>query len=271
MEPAMPPISRPAVATLLLFATATAAPAQHGTLHQGAHGAGPHAPAAPNASAAPQGAFAVRSFGAFRDMVQKQDHTPRVNLGDVKSAGATDAVGAVSGLRGEVTMLDGRLVISYGGGCRHCPPPHAETATLLGAGKAAAWSPPIALPADLSGKALDEFIVAQAKSAGIDMSKPFPVRLKGTLIDVEMHVIEAPNPGLSGHGSKVHMAKQDEYKHATLPGEVVGLYAPTSMQGVLSHPGEPFHFHWVDDARTRTAHLDAFGMRKGAALMPPLK
>jgi acetolactate decarboxylase len=267
MEPTMPPITRPALAILLLVATASTATSQHGT--HTPHAGSPHAPHSPAGNAAPQGAFAVRSFGAFRDMVQKQDHRPRVTLGDIKASGATDAVGAVSGLRGEITMLDGRFVVSYGGGCSQCPAPHAETATLLGAGKVAAWSQPIALPADLAGKALDDFIIAQAKAAGIDTSRPFPVRLKGTLIDVAMHVIEAPNPGFSGHGSNGHMAKQDEYKHAVLSGEVVGLYAPANMQGVLSHPGEPFHFHCVDDERTRTAHLDAFGMRKGATLMLP--
>lgn len=202
-------------------------------------------------------------------MVRKQDYALKAVLGEVKALGATDAVGALTGLRGEITMIDGRFVVSYGGGCANCPPAHTETATLLAAGKVTEWSRPIVIPADLSGKVLDDFIIAQAKSAGFDMSRPFPVRLKGTLVDVAMHIIEAPNPGFAGHGSKVPMAKQDEYKHPNLTGEVVGFYAPADMQGVLSHSGEPFHFHWVDDQHTRTAHLDAFGMLKGAMLSLP--
>lgn len=236
---------------------------------QGGHNERQHVPPASANSPEPLGAFAVRSFGAFGEMVQKQDYAPKVVLGEVKALGATDAVGALSGLRGEITMVDGRFVVSYGGGCSNCPPAHSETATLLGAGKVTEWSQPMLLPADLSGRALDDFIIAQAVSAGLDTSKPFPVRLKGTLVNVAMHVVEATNPGFTGHGSEVPMAKQDEYKHPTLTGEVVGLYAPADMQGGLSHPGEPFHFHWVDDQRTRTAHLDAFGMPKGAMLVLP--
>lgn len=262
----MPISVRPtlALASILLVFSPAVVLAQHG-----GHDGSQHASAASMSGPEAQGAFVVRSFGAYRNMLQKRDYAPKVILGEAKALGATDAVGAVSSLRGEITMIDGRFVVSYGGGCTNCPSPHSETATLLGAGQVTEWSQAILLPADLSGKALDDFIIAQAKSAGLDTSKPFPVRLKGTLINVAMHVIEAPNAGFTGHGSNVPMAKQDEYKHATLTGEVVGLYAPADMQGVLSHPGEPFHFHWVDDQRTRTAHLDAFGMQKGAMLVLP--
>jgi acetolactate decarboxylase len=268
LEPIMPFSVRHAIAltSFLLVFKSAAVLAQHG-----GYSGSQHAPAASTSGAEAQGAFAVRSFGAFREMIQKQDYAPKAVLGDVKALGATDAVGAVSGLRGEITMIDGRFVVSYGGGCTTCPPAHAVSAAFLGAGKVTEWSRAIPFPADLSGKARDDYIIAQAKSAGLDTSKPFPVRLKGTLINVAMHVIEAPNAGFTGHGSKVPMAKQDEYKHKTLTGEVVGLYAPADMQGVLSHPGEPFHFHWVDDQRTRTAHLEAFGLQEGAVLILPTK
>lgn len=257
-------VSPALLASFLLVLGPATVLAQHG-----GQDASQHASPASASGPVARGAFAVRSFGAFREMVQKQDYALKVVLREVKASGVTDAVGALSGLRGEVTMIDGRFVVSYGGGCSDCPPAHSETAALLGAGKVAEWSQPMLLPADLAGRALDNFIIGQARLAGLDASKPFPVRLKGTLLNVAMHVIEAPNPGFTGHGSKVPMAKQDEYKHPALTGEVVGLYAPADMQGVLSHPGEPFHFHWIDDQRTRTAHLDAFGMLKGAMLLLP--
>jgi acetolactate decarboxylase len=204
-------------------------------------------------------------------MMQFKDYASKIALAHVKSMGSTHAVGALSDLRGEITMIDGRFVVSYGGGCNACSPPHSETATLLATARVAEWSRPIALESALSGVQLEAFIVAQARAAGLDMTKPFPVRLKGNLTDVSMHVIEAPNEAFTGHGSRVHMAKQDDFRHATLPGEVVGMYAPPSMQGILSHPGDPFHFHWVDMERTRTAHLDGFGMEKGSELILPIR
>lgn len=229
-----------------------------------------HPAALPGKGSEPMGAYQVRAYGAFRLFMQKQDYSPKVSLGDARATGATDGVGAVSGLRGEITLIDGRYVVSYGGGCKgECPSPHSETAGLLGTGQVRSWHHPILVPERLVGKALEDFITAQAKAKGIDLEKPFPLRLKGTLVDVQMHVIEAPNAGFTGHGSKVRMAKQDEFGYAEIAGDVVGFYAPSTMHGILTHPGELFHFHWIDPAHTRTAHLDAFGMEKGAELLLP--
>jgi acetolactate decarboxylase len=216
------------------------------------------------------GSFQVRAYGAFRLFMQKQDYSSKVGLAEAQAPGATDGVGALSDLRGEISLIDGRYIVSYGGGCKGaCPAPHAEQAALLGTGRVKAWHAPVPLPETLLGKAIDDFIVAQAKSKGIDTETPFPLRLTGTLVKVEMHVIEAPNAAFTGHGSKVHMAKQDEFKHEWITGEVVGFYAPSTMHGVLTHPGELFHFHWIDEAGSRTAHLDAFGMEKGSMLLLP--
>jgi hypothetical protein len=125
------------------------------------------------------------------------------------------------------------------------------------------------MPSDLVGKDLDSFIIASAKAAGLDLDRPFPGRLKGSLISVRMHVVRGANPGFKGHGSTHPMADQEDVAAERIDGEVVGFYAPQGAQGIITHPGEPFHYHWVDGARTRTAHLDAFGMAKGAMLVLP--
>lgn len=227
-------------------------------------------PSAPTHVADTLGAFRVRAYGAFRLFMQKQDYAPKIGLAEAQAKGATDGIGALSGLRGEISLVDGRYILSYGGGCKgSCPAAQAEQSALLGTATVKAWHAPVLLPETLIGKALEDFIIAAAKGRGIDTKTPFPLRMKGALVKVEMHVIEAPNDGFTGHGSKVHMAKQDEFKHERILGDVVGFYAPSTMHGVLTHPGELFHFHWIDESRTRTAHLDAFGMDKGAQLVLP--
>jgi alpha-acetolactate decarboxylase len=65
------------------------------------------------------------------------------------------------------------------------------------------------------------------------------------------------------------MALQEDIKIASITGEVIGFYAPEALLGIVTHPGEPFHYHWVDTARTKTAHLDAFGMAKGSTSILP--
>ena len=255
-------LARPVLLTALVLAAAPALAQTHGG----------HAPAGGHAAPAEGAPFAVRAFGAFRMMIHRQDYSAKTTLGAAMAGGASEAVGAVAGLKGEITALDGRLIVTYGGaGCPACPPPPQESAALLATGRVSAWRAPVTLPADLSGAALDAFIVAQARAAGLDVDKPFPARLAGRLIGVKMHVLEAPNPAFAGHGGGHAMAKQDDIAAASLDGLVVGFHAPAAMQGVITHPGEAFHWHWVDPARTRTAHLDAFGVAAGAQLLLPAK
>jgi hypothetical protein len=271
-------VSYTAVVATILSGSAVLAQHAGQKEHQGSGGhgraAGQEYTAQPNFT----GPFNIAVHGAFQRMVQQKDYAAKVALKEILDARQTDAVGAASELRGEITAIDGKLLLTYGKPCPTCPAAEVEQATLLASAKVKAWQQPVVLPSDLAGSALDGFIMARAKQAGIDVTKPFPIRLKGTLVDVKMHVISAPNPAFKGHGhAPAHgaggghggMALQDDISAKSIEGEVVGFYAPAHAQGVITHPGEPFHYHWVDLARTRTAHLDAFGMSKGASLLLP--
>jgi hypothetical protein len=280
----MPTPGKFAIAAAMLAMSAWAADAQH----HGGHGA-THTPAQKPThgghAAMPQtpvtGPFQLSVHGAFQAMVGAQDYRPKVRLQTVMATGATEAVGAVAGLRGEITAIDGKLLVTYGRPCPDCKHPGQDHATLLASARVNAWREPIALPSDLAGPALDAFIVEKAKEAGFDVTRPLPIRLKGTLIGVRMHVLRGANPHFKGHGAAhggAHggghggghaMAEQEDMAADRIDGEVVGFYAPGAAEGVITHPGEPFHYHWVDPARTRTAHLDAFGMAKGAELLLP--
>src|ERR1043165_4282998 len=148
------------LATLLLLPTALHA--QHQT---------------PTATATKDQPFGFKAYGVFGRMIQQQNYQPTVQLKDVAD-NATDAVGAVSGLRGEVTMIDGQLIVSYGLDCgTNCPAAVSESATLLATASAKHWRW-VESDGDLDAKALEAFTRERAKPAGLD-DKPFPFRIKG--------------------------------------------------------------------------------------------
>ena len=213
--------------------------------------------------------FRFTVHGAFRRMMHMQDYSPKVPLRSIMDSGVTEAVGAAAQLRGEITVIGGKLLLTYGTPCQACGDPQDDDATLLVAATVAAWHPPVLLPSDLTGKELDTFIIERATALGLDTDKSFPLRIAGTLLGVKMHIIRGANPRFKGHASGHPMADQRDVIAERTDGEVVGFYAPYTMRGVATHPDEPFHFHWVDLERTRTAHLDAFGLAKGAILLLP--
>jgi acetolactate decarboxylase len=246
-----------AMATALLLPNGSPAWAQDGMHRQSA--------------AASDYPFGFKAYGVYRAMILERNYRPAVALKDVVEGHATDAVGAVSGLRGEISMIEGRLIVSYGADCApNCPAAASETATLLATAAARSWRA-VAIDTDLDAASLGTFIRAQAKASGLDEGKPFPFRIRGTLTDFVMHVNAAPNPRFKGHGSFDEMAITGLAKGSRLPGFVVGFYAPPPLQGVITHMGDFFHAHYVDEQRTATAHLDTFGIAAGSTLMLPVK
>lgn len=246
-----------AAAASVPMPSAGQAPA-HGGMHQ------PPAGGAPTSTHA----FGIKTYGAYQKMITERLYAPAVQLIDAAD-GATDAVGAVSGLRGEISMIDGHLIVSYGADCgTACPPAAIETATLLITAAAHHWRA-IPIGKDLDRQATEAFIREQAKLSGLDENKPFPFRISGTLTDFVMHVNAAPNPRFKGHGSFDEMAITGLAKGSRLAGNVVGFYAPPALQGVITHEGDFFHSHYVDEQRAMTAHLDTFGIAAGSTLMLP--
>ena len=243
-----------AIAAASLMAMAGALPAQAQT-HQ------------PPASA--EYPFGFKAYGVFSRMITQRNYLPVVGLKDAADGRATDAVGAVSGLRGEISMIEGRLIVSYGVDCgAACPAAASETATLLATASAQHWQA-VAIDKDLGAKATETFIREQAKASGMDENKPFPFRIKGAITDFVMHVNAAPNPRFKGHGSFDEMAVTGLAKGPRLAGSVVGFYAPPPLQGIITHGGDFFHAHYVDEQRTTTAHLDTYGVAAGSTLLLP--
>jgi acetolactate decarboxylase len=213
--------------------------------------------------------FDFKAYGEFSKMIQQRSYLAAVALKDVTDGSATDAVGAVSGLRGEISMIEGKLIVSYGADCgAACPAAASETATLLAIASARTWRP-VPIGKDIDAKAVENFIREQAKANGLDETKPFPFRINGAITNFVMHVNAAPNPRFKGHGSFDEMAVTGLAKGPRLAGYVVGFYAPPALQGVITHMGEYLHSHFVDEQRTATAHLDSFGIAAGSTLMLP--
>ena len=213
--------------------------------------------------------FGFKAYGVFSRMITQRNYLAVVALKEATDGRTTDAVGAVSGLRGEISVIEGKLIVSYGVDCgASCPAATSETTTLLATASAQHWLA-VAIDKDLDTKGVETFIRAQAKANGLDETKPFPFRINGAITDFVMHVNAAPNPRFKGHGSFDEMAVTGLAKGPRLAGSVVGFYAPPALQGVITHMGDYFHSHYVDEQRTTTAHLDSFGVAAGSTLMLP--
>lgn len=185
--------------------------------------------------------YKIEAFGVYRDIMLQGDFTPKVAIGAAMSQLPSTGVGAVSGARGEITITDGKLIVSYGKS--DAPPtPDAETAALLVTGKVKGWQT-IRVDSDIAPPAAEAFLAQAAKAHGLDSDKSFPFQLRGTVAPYVMHVNAAPIDG--PHGMDLPMAVTVVKKGDDIAGGVAGLYVSPALVGIVTHGGERIHAHWV--------------------------
>jgi len=215
----------------------------------------------------PHGAepYNVETFGAFRDLMLRGDFSPKIALGSIMMRAPSTGVGAVSGARGEITILDAKLIISYGKPDGH-PVQADETAALLATGKVKEWQS-VRVDVDVPLAGVEVFLAQTAKAHGLDPEKSFPFQLRGILAPYGMHVNVAPLDG--PHDMSVPMAITVERRGDTIAGSVAGIHVSRALVGIVTHGGERVHAHWVAPDSQSTAHLDFWGIKAGTILMLP--
>jgi alpha-acetolactate decarboxylase len=244
------------IALLVLFLGACAPPrgATSSTLHEGA--------ASDNGE--------TRVFGALRALMHEGKTGPEVALSAVVPGPHTYAVGALSELRGEVTVLDDDVWLAYpndDGTARVTKVRMSdEQAALLVVAKVGAWRR-IRVDADVLADRLDEEIERLVRANGADASRPIPLIIEGTFADMGWHVID---------GRKLAAAKTHE-EHAAAAargsvgrasGTLVGFFS-TRHQGVFTHMNKKTHFHAVLPKENISGHVDSVTILSGATLLVP--
>jgi hypothetical protein len=211
-----------------------------------------------------QQTYDVETFGAFRDIMISGDFIARVRLDTVMARHPTIGVGALADALGEITICDGRLIVTYG----RVPPTDSpsEAAALLATARVDGWQG-VPVENDVPPNEVEAFIAVAARTHGIDPTVSFPFEVRGNIGPYVMHVNEGPTNG--EHGMDTPMALTVQDKGDRLDGVVAGLYASLGLMGIATHGGGRTHSHWVSLDMTRTAHLDRWGLKAGAFLLLP--
>lgn len=213
---------------------------------------------------APQTQIRTLRFGTLREAMRDGRTEGRVALAEVASLRGSVGVGALAGLAGEVTVVDGELWIARAaaGSVEVAREPlPGEQATLLALSNNGRWVEHVT-PRDLT---LEELGVWLAE-LGPRPDASWPFLAEGTLDALEAHVVAGacPHAQPEAHDKFVLLARP------SLTLRLAGFHAPTEP-GVLVHHGERLHVHFVESAPvpTLSGHLDGGTLRAGARVRVP--
>jgi acetolactate decarboxylase len=198
------------------------------------------------------------------------DRSPHVGLADVLRLPHCYAVGALDGLRGEVTIVDGEVWLSYPADQDSYrtlrTKETVERATLLVAAHVPTWQDRV-LTEELGSDHLDETLADLASKSGVDTSKPFPFVLRGRFPQVSFHVIDGRRVGSTGDHA-AHAAAGITRTERDRQGTLVGFYS-VHHAGVFTHFGQRTHVHLVADAPEASGHVDDVVIGAGSVLKLP--
>jgi len=212
--------------------------------------------------------------GSMHETIGQQQHQARMSVDALRDTPHFYGVGALAGLRGELTLLDSDAVVtSVGADGAPRPAVDGEQATMVVGRSVANWSSARndrAVPA----AGFEAFVKQRAAQAGVDTSAPFVFLVEGEFTGVRLHVINGACP-LHARLHDMPLAadvRPFELADAVLRGTLVGVYAERAV-GELTHPDTSVHSHLVyDDPSTGarvTAHLEQRGVSAGATFRFP--
>ncbi len=214
-----------------------------------------HAPPAP---AGDESAVTVQVHGSLRAMMHEGAVGPQVELAQLTPDSQLFALGAVAGLQGEITILDGNAWLSRVSDAETVdttasPRPEGSAALLVSA-RVPGWTL-ATVDRDIPFEDLDERIAAMATAAGLDSQGRVPFLIQGTVRQLHWHVIDGRRlpPGPSSH--QAHQQAAVRLQRQQVKALLLGFYSPRD-QGVFTHHDSRTHLHCVLARETASGHVD---------------
>ncbi len=199
----------------------------------------------------------VQVYGALRAMFHEGQIGPNIALDTVLPDPDLYALGALAELSGEVTIVRGKVYLSYPAGDTTRTETTSRTrsaATLFVGSRVPAWRS-VATTQRIRFEDLDQEIARLATEAGFSPDGRFPFLLEGDFEDLAWHVVDGRRITAGGTSHQDHQSAAVNARRDRASAVLVGFYSQ-SDQGVFTHMGSNTHIHCVLDEPLVTGHVD---------------
>lgn len=215
----------------------------------------------------------VTQFGEMRAVMREGHTEARISLADAVARPHAIAVGALEGLGGEVTIVDGDVWVARVGeaGIQMTGPNpvDGDQASLLTLAHVDQWRT-CTIETATQGSDLEALIKRMALENGIDATMPFPFVIEGRSADMNIHVINGYCP-VATDPATVDAQPWRWASSQPVDVVIVGFFAPNAA-GVMTHHGTAVHAHAVlsTGGKTITGHVDQVSVTRGMILRVPV-
>lgn len=201
----------------------------------------------------------VKTWGSMREVLREGDARGRVDV--VEAVGRNSlAVGALAGLEGEITVVEGIATVALGRSGEIRPARAGDEAALFVLADVPSWRKVALAEGSHDLDSLEDAIAAALERAGFDLALPIPVRVRGLARHVSCHVIAGACPIARPEGPAPRRSEETDVEV-----ELVGVFAE-GRAGELTHHTNRSHLHVL--GKGMMGHLDAIELTNAVLLIP---
>lgn len=209
----------------------------------------------------------IEQYGTMHEAIGRQQHHARVNIEQLTQKKGFTGIGALEGLNGEVTILDGEAIVTgVNTQGKPTPRPKDHQATLLMGAKVNDWKE-VEIPHEMSRQEFETWLASQTST------NPSMFKLQGKIENIRLHVLNGACPVHARMNKLKVPPEKTPYKgnFKELSATLVGLYAKDAV-GKLTHPDTKIHTHIVYKSKRGedlTGHLEDFSLGKNTKIFLP--
>lgn len=213
----------------------------------------------------------VETWGTMHAVMHDGDTGGKVRLSNAIAHPHAFGIGALSGLTGEIAILDGvawTSRVDAAGGIETARSPRVDDqAALLAVAHVERWSAE-EIEHDIALGDLGEYVRARAGGAGLERSSTIPFVVSGELDELDAHVLNGRCPYAGPGASGTEPVKGGRSR---AQGTLVGFYTD-GEPGRLTHQGQNTHVHVVLAGPSPfVGHVDGVRILSGASLSVPAR
>jgi len=214
----------------------------------------------------------VVAHGALRAMFHQGRTETMVSMDELLPNPKLYAIGALSELTGEITVIGGLTYISYpddaGGNSTNTTSTFSKApATLLVSTSVPKWQSVITKQA-IDTKNIDKAIGELAASAGMNLEERFPFLIEGEVENLHWHVVDGRLLSGGGSSHEDHLAAATRFEMAHCKATLIGFYSATD-QGVFTHMDSMTHIHCAMEGTQNSGHVDQVTIPAGTVIQFP--
>ena len=212
----------------------------------------------------------VRSTGAMHKMMMSGDNSGKLDISAIKSRNLY-GVGPLEGLKGEITILDGKPYIGTvsSSGKPVVQKKWTESAVFFVHAESRNWKTMKVDGGIGSKKELDKFIADALKLYSIDKEEKAIFKVRAKARSLAYHIMNLKSEARISHQS--HRSAKVMYELEGSNIEIVGFWAPKKMMGVYSHMGDRTHLHFVSKDEKHSGHIDSLSLEPGSEILIAIK